>query len=176
MMDDWRTASRYGLPFGVGLAIFAGGIGLLHAVNPSSQFRALPYFWLIAAIICAFLAGFIAARARGSFVLGVDAGAVACAAPVALVFLIFGFGTVYHGQQTDPSGQYLPGFVNAAIVALLLFFGGVACGAVFGGLAGIPGALLGRIQANLDGVIFSDGKRNPRQRSTAMTIQIPRFH
>ena len=24
MIDDWRTAARYGMPFGVGLAIFAG--------------------------------------------------------------------------------------------------------------------------------------------------------
>jgi hypothetical protein len=158
MVDDWRTAARYGMPFGIGLAIFAGIIGLLNLFWSSSQLRALPYFWLMAALICAFIAGFIAARARGSFVLGEDAGAVACAAPVALVFLIFGFGTIYHGQQTDSVGQYLPGFVNAAIVALLLFCGGGACGAVFGGLAGSPGALLGRIQANLDGVTYSDGE------------------
>src|SRR5262245_47505311 len=138
MIDDWRTAARYGMPFGVGLANCAGIIGLLNLFGPSSQFRALPYFWLMAAIICAFVTGFIAARARGSFDLGVDAGAVACAAPAALVFLVFGFGTVYHGQQTDTNGQYLPGIVNAAIVALLLLFGGVACGAVFGGIAGIP--------------------------------------
>ncbi|HEX5156750.1 MAG TPA: hypothetical protein VFW17_06005 [Ktedonobacterales bacterium] len=158
MVDDWRTAARYGMPFGIGLAVFAGIIGLLNLFGPSSQLRALPYFWLLAAVICAFVAGFIAARARGSFVLGVDAGAVACAAPLALIALIFGFGTVYHGQQTDSVGQYLPGFVNAAIVALLLLFGGVACGAVLGGLVGIPGALLGRIQANLDGGASSDGE------------------
>jgi hypothetical protein len=161
MVDDWRAAARYGMPFGIGLAIFAGVIGVLNLFGSSSQFRALPYFWLMAAIICAFVAGFIAARVRGSFILGVDAGAVACAAPVALIALIFGFGTVYHGQLTDSVGQYLPGIVNAAIVALLLFCGGGACGAVFGGLAGSPGALLGRIQANLDGVVYSDGDMQP---------------
>src|SRR6185312_2000562 len=149
MMDDWRTASRYGLPFGGGLAIFAGGIGLLHAVNPLAQWRTLPYLWLLAAFICAFLAGFIAARARGSFTLGVDAGAVACAAPLSLALLVFGFGSFYEHEQADAGGRYLPGIVNAVIAALLLIFIGATCGAVLGGIAGIPGALLGRIQANL---------------------------
>jgi hypothetical protein len=77
---------------------------------------------------------------------------------LALIALIFGFGTVYHGQQADSVGQYLPGFVNAVIAALLLIFIGAACGAVLGGIVGIPGALLGRIQANLDGGASSDGE------------------
>jgi hypothetical protein len=150
MVDDWRTAARYGMPFGIGLAIFAGVIGLLNLFGSSSQLRALPYFWLMTAIICAFLAGFIAARARGSFTLGVDAGAVACAVPGAVIFLM-GLGSSVHYQETHPIGQYLPGIINAVIAFALLVPGGIACGAVFGGLASIPGALLGRIQANLDG-------------------------
>jgi len=149
MVDDWRTAARYGMPFGIGLAVLAGVIGLLNLFGPSSQFRALPYFWLLAAIICAFVAGFIAARARGSFILGVDAGAVACAVPGAVIFLM-GLGSSVHYQETHPIGQYLPGIINAVIAFALLVPGGIACGAVFGGLASIPGALLGRIQANLD--------------------------
>ena len=80
MVDDWRTAARYGMPFGVGLAILGCGIALLRTVDSAVDFKSLPYFWLLAAVICAFLAGFIAARANGSFTLGVDAGAVACAA------------------------------------------------------------------------------------------------
>jgi hypothetical protein len=148
--DKWRTAARYGMPFGIGLAVLAGVIGLLNLFGPSSQFRALPYFWLLAAIICAFVAGFIAARSRGSFILGVDAGAVACAVPGAVIFLM-GLGSSVHYQETHPIGQYLPGIINAVIAFALLVPGGIACGAVFGGLASIPGALLGRIQANLDG-------------------------
>ena len=157
MVDDWRTAARYGMPFGIGLAVFAGIIGVLNLFGSSSQLRALPYFWLMTAIICAFLAGFIAARARGSFTLGVDAGAVACAAPGAVIFLM-GLGSSVHYQETHPIGQYLPGIINAVIAFALLVPGGIACGAVLGGLVGIPGALLGRIQANLDGVIYSDGE------------------
>jgi hypothetical protein len=156
MVDDWRTAARYGMPFGIGLAVFAGIIGLLNLFGSSSQLRALPYFWLLAAVICAFVAGFIAARARGSFVLGVDAGAVACAAPLSLALLVFGFGSFYEHEQADAGGRYLPGIVNAVIAALLLIFIGAACGAVLGGITGIPGALLGRIQANLDGGASSD--------------------
>src|SRR6478672_9779426 len=140
MVDDWRTAARYGMPFGVGLALLGCGIALLRTVDSAVDFKPLPYFWLLAAVICAFLAGFIAARANGSFTLGVDAGAVACAAPVAIIFLVTMFGSSYHYQQTHPVGQYLPGIVNAAIAIALLFFGGAACGAIFGGLVGIPGA------------------------------------
>lgn len=79
-LDDWRTAARYGMPFGVGLALLGCGIALLRTVNSTGDFKALPYIWLMAAVICAFLAGFIAARANGLFTLGVDAGALACAA------------------------------------------------------------------------------------------------
>lgn len=150
-MKSWRTAARYGAPFGVGLAILGGGIALARTIDPSHDFTVLPYFWLLAAVICAFLVGFIAARATGSFMLGVDAGAVACAAPMGPIFLMTMFGSSYHYQQTYTIGQFLPGIVNAAIAIALLFFGGVACGAIFGGLVSIPGALLGRIQAGLDG-------------------------
>jgi hypothetical protein len=37
MIDDWRTAIRYGMPFGGGLAFLADEIGLL-TTNPMGTF------------------------------------------------------------------------------------------------------------------------------------------
>lgn len=150
-VDDWRKAAHFGMPFGIGLAVFGVGIALLGFINPSTPIHDLTYLWLMAAVICAFLAGFIGARATHVFTLGVDAGAVACATPLSIIFLIAMFGSGYHDWQIQPAGRYLPGIMNALLVGLFLSFGGAACGAVFGGLVAIPGALLGRVQARLDG-------------------------
>lgn len=149
--NDWRTAARYGLPFGVGLTALGCAFGLLQAIAPSSQLHILPYLWLLAAVICAFLAGFLGARVSRSFIFGVNVGAVTCAVSLAPLFLVLAFGSLYQNEQIEPTGRYLPGIVNAVVVAVFLFCGGAACGSILGGFFSIPGAMLGRIQANLDG-------------------------
>lgn len=145
--NEWLTAARYGMPFGAGLTVLVCGIELLHIFDPSPRFAMLSYLWLFISAISAALAGMFAARATGSFKIGIKAGAVTCALPLAILFLIFIFIPPNGRQPASVNSGELPGIVNAMLIDAMLLAIGAVFGGIFGALAGVPGAWLGRWQA-----------------------------
>ena len=72
---------------------------------------------------------------------------MACALAATIVFAIFVYVPAYQRQQADPKSQMFSPLVNAVLIGLILLVFAVVGGGLFGGLASIPGALLGRAQA-----------------------------
>lgn len=148
--NGWHTAWRFGLPFGIGLAALGGIIGVARAVDHSHELVALNYVWILTAIICAFFAGLFAAREAESLSVGIRAGAIADALSTLIIFFIFAFGPTLRRHQESASGKHSPILASALLIGIILVGFAVVGGGLAGGLAGFPGALLGRRQARAE--------------------------
>ena len=144
--NGWRTAARYGMPFGVGLALPGGVIALAAIVDPSLPRLVLLILWLVIGALCAFLAAQFAARATGSFEIGTKASAISWAVPL-MIFAIFVYIPIFQEQQAHPNQQALPGAVRAVLAIAILLFCGAVLGGLVGSVIGVPGAWLGEHQA-----------------------------
>lgn len=153
--DVWRTAMRFGVPFGVGLAVLGSLNGVLqarrHAVDPSAHWLTIfSYLWLLATIIGVVLASQMSARASGSLGVGIRAGAITSAISTTIVFFIFVFSTALQNQLTGPSSRDDPLIVNVLLMVVILLLFSVVGGGLIGALVAIPGALFGRWQARIE--------------------------
>lgn len=148
--NDWRTAARYGLPFGVGLMVLGCGIELLRTLDPSHRWAFLTYVVLAVTAACAFLSALFASRATASFTTGVKAGAVACGVPLAVVFLIFIFIPAALRGQAHIKDSHLPGVVDVMLLGSVMFALGAVFGGVYGSVTGAVGAWLGWRQARAE--------------------------
>lgn len=151
----WRTAVRFGVPFGVGLAVLGSVNGIVQAhrlaVGPSARGLAIfSYLWLLAIIIGVVLASQMSARASGSLGVGVRAGAITSALSTTIVFFIFIFSTTLQNQLASPSARNDPLIVNVLLVVVILLLFSVVGGGLIGALVAIPGALFGRWQAHAE--------------------------
>ena len=161
MVDDWRTAARYGLPFGMGLALLGGVIALAAIVDPSLPLLVLLILWLVIGAPCAFLAAQFAARSTGSFDIGTRASAIAWAVPL-MIFAAFVYIPIFQEQQAHPNQQALPGAVRAVLAIAILLFSGALFGGLIGSVIGFPGAWLGEHQARQEQAATSSSREHAR--------------